>query len=341
VSSKHRFLAALAIATIAMTAQIPSSAAFAAETCDFKPVTIMGDENDNTLTGTEGADVIWAGGGSDKVEGLGGNDTVCLGLGNDSFDGGAGDDVVVSESSAVDGNDNLNGGAGKDKVLYARRTFAVTVSLDDAFNDGQSGETDNVHSDVEWVVGGQSGDSLNGNDGPNILDGNSGVDTINGFGGVDDLFGGEAIDLLAGGQGADNIDGGGGNDFIEAEAVVDGADWLFGGTGVDTVSYQNRTTRVLGTIDAVSNDGAPGEGDNIQLDVENLIGGSGDDTLSIFGPGGPNGVFADNVLTGGPGSDTIDVVDGPAITNDTAVGGSGTDTCRIELPFDSQFECEP
>src|SRR5262249_22070445 len=74
---------------------------------DGNPGPIIGDDGDNTLTGTPIADVI---------SGLGGNDTLSGLAGEDVLDGGPGDDV-------------LDGGMGSDTASYASATQGVTVSL--------------------------------------------------------------------------------------------------------------------------------------------------------------------------------------------------------------------
>ena len=63
--------------------------------------TILGDANDNILTGLAGDDVI---------NGAAGNDTIESGQGNDLVDAGAGNDTLIND----DGNDTLLGGEGND-----------------------------------------------------------------------------------------------------------------------------------------------------------------------------------------------------------------------------------
>ena len=59
-----------------------------------------------------------------------------------------------------------------------------------------------------------------------------------------------------------------------------------------------------------------GESDNAQVDVENVTGGGGNDTLT--------GSAAANTLTGGAGDDTLDGGTGA----DTLAGGAGTDVAN-------------
>ena len=67
----------------------------------------------NTIYGTEGDDVIYAGNGGSLVFGLGGNDTIYGGNGKDCLVGGDGNDTIYGEN----GPDYLFGGAGDDILI--------------------------------------------------------------------------------------------------------------------------------------------------------------------------------------------------------------------------------
>ncbi len=62
----------------------------------------------------------------------------------------------------------LGGGDGIDKADYSARVAAVTVTLDDISNDGESNEFDNVLSDVENIAGGYGSDKLTGDADANV-----------------------------------------------------------------------------------------------------------------------------------------------------------------------------
>jgi hypothetical protein len=99
------------------------------------------------------------------------------------------------------------------------------------------------------------------------------------------------------------------------------------------------------TLDGNANDGAAGEGDNVEPDVEDVTGGSAADTLvgnnsdnqldggagddTISGGGGNDG------LLGGPGRDTIDGGSGRDLLN----GGSGADTLQTRDGLTDRAEC--
>lgn len=140
-------------------------------------------------------------------------------------------------------------------------------------------------------------------------------DEISTLGGTDKIQGGLSPDLVYGGPGNDTINGNGGDDILEGGAPgstgPDGSDSISGGDGVDLVSYSTRTDNVSATIGGTG--GAPGEGDEIAGDVEELTGGLGDDTLK--------GNESANVLRGG--SDGDDVLFGG-----TGDGPDGADVLR-------------
>jgi Ca2+-binding RTX toxin-like protein len=176
------------------------------------------------------------------------------------------------------------------------------------------------------VLGGEGNDVLRGGDGP---------DGIVGCGGQDRLYGGAGADNVTDrfaygcGESAsdDVLDGGPGPDSIE------------GGHGEDTVDYSSRgesLTVSVAAFDQSASDGGPSDGpaqarDRVGGDVENVLGGSGDDVLSngqgsgtLAGNGGDDrlngGIHADR-LVGGAGDDTLSGSNGA----DSLFGETGQD----------------
>src|SRR5262245_34456182 len=146
------------------------------------------------------------------------------------------------------------------------------------------------------------GDSLYGDAGNDVLNAGSAYDNK--------LFGGDGADILNGGADPDTLDGGAGPDVLN------------GGGAWDTADYSSRVSAVTVTIDGVANDGEPGEGDNVKPDVEYLIGGSGDDSLT--GSAGANhieGREGNDTLVGGGENDLVTGGNG----NDSIAGGAGDD----------------
>jgi hypothetical protein len=128
----------------------------------------------------------------------------------------------------------------------------------------------------------------------------------------------------------------------------DGTDSVSGGPDPDTGSYEDRISvqPVSVTLDNLPNDGRPGEGDNIGADVENLVGGAGDDTLT--GDAGPNDIDGGDggdvinplggadFVDGGTGNDRISARDG---AQDRIICGDGNDQAIVDA-FDTVIACE-
>ena len=113
---------------------------------------------------------------------------------------------------------------------------------------------------------------------PMTVTGGSGDDGIKSGTSHDVISGGGGVDVIGGLSGNDVIDGGDGPDFIDGGL---GSDALSGGTGFDRVSYNVSADLTL-TLDGVANDGdtVAAEGDNIGASIEDVRGGSGNDTIS-------------------------------------------------------------
>ena len=299
----------------------------------------------NPATAQGGDDSLDGGAGNDSVDGQAGADTLTGGDADDVLNGGDGNDRLLADLGA----DDLNGGNGVDLADYSARTVPQFLSIDGVRNDGQDARADNIATDVENLAGSQAGDEIIGSDQPNSLDGNGGDDAISGGGGADALSGGAGSDNESGGSDADTLAGNDGDDSLGGDAGDDalgggagndresggdgadtmngdaGDDTLDGGAGpdvfsggddVDTGDYRSRTAGVTVTLDDNPGDGEPGEGDNVQTNVENVLGGAGADTLG--------GSAAGNTLDGGAGEDYSDGGAG----SDTLVGGDAGDVLR-------------
>ena len=240
-----------------------------------------------------------------------GNDTVLLSgaLPNSILNGGNGNDTLTGADGADTlnpglGNDILKGGNNRDTVTYAGRGSALLLSIDNVANDGQTGEFDNINTDIETVIGGNANDRITGSDATNALYGGPGNDV---------LIGKAGNDLLGGQDGNDTMDGG------------TGSDGFFGNTGIDTADYSNRWDALIITQDEISNDGKVGESDNLHNDVEVIKGGNLADRIT--------GGNANNTLYGLGGNDTLIGGDG----NDVIYGGVGNDQLTGSAGADSFF----
>lgn len=150
------------------------------------------------------------------AHGQGGNDWLDGGSGSDELDGGPGNDTLVGDQ----GGDELHGGSGADTVSYASAPAPVEVDLDGVADDGVltpwGTELDNVHRDVETVIGGRGDDVLSvATD--NYLTVPSTIRRAFGGPGNDRLYGGSGRDILIGEDGFDTAVAGGGHDTCSAE----------------------------------------------------------------------------------------------------------------------------
>ncbi len=307
----------------------------------------------DTLRGGEGNDIITTGGGDDTVEGGAGDDVISAGAGALTVSGGAGTDtlsfamatsgVTVSLAGAsvqttgigtlvLNGDvENLTGSDFNDRLTGNAAANTLTGGAgDDVLNGGSGADTtiggfgndwhfvdtandtvvelagqgfDRVFASTSWALGagmeveilstafqdGTQAIDLTGNELANTIVGNNGVNILTGGAGDDRLLGHGGDDVLIGGAGDDRMDG---------------------GLGVDTADFHGATGGVTVNLATQS---ATGQGNDVLLDIENVMGSAFNDVL--------NGSAAANVLTGGAGDDRLDGRAGA----DTTFGGLGDD----------------
>ena len=304
--------------------------------------TLIGNSESNTLRGGPGNDTLRGGAGDDQLDGGDGNDTAdysaltttvvvdlsisrATGDGSDALVsieniiGGSGGDILIgnghnNQLQGGEGNDILDGGAGKDLLEGG--------AGDDHLSGGSGNDILNGGSGNDILVGGAGIDELNGGDGVDtadysalttavVADLSSGRVKADGnatLSSIENIRGGSGNDVLIGDVNDNALHGGAGNDSLSGGA---GDDHLDGGSGNDTADYSALTTAVL--VDLTSGT-AIGDGNDTLINIENIRGGSGDDTL--IGESGDNtiqGGYGDDSLSGGSGNDRLD-------------GGGGEDT---------------
>jgi Ca2+-binding RTX toxin-like protein len=258
--------------------------------------------------------------GADILLGLAGADSLTGGAGNDILEGNDGDDTLFA--SVGDGNDTLAGGAGIDTYNLAATGAAAAVNL--TTNTSTSGETgSDALQTIENVVGSQGGDTITDGAGANVLTGGAGADTF----------------VMSGDGARDTVNGAGGSNTISYATNT---------TGINVTLNEATAVQVLGT-------GTAGTTTDLISNIDNVVGGSGNDTITgdgsantLTGNGGAdtlNGAAGADVLNGGAGADTltggtgVDVVDGGAGNDtllasasdgsDTLIGGEGTDLYNL------------
>ncbi|MGH3871622.1 MAG: hypothetical protein ACRDSR_08935 [Pseudonocardiaceae bacterium] len=163
--------------------------------------TITGTNGNDTLNGTNGADVICGLGGNDTITGGNNNDTIYAGPGNDTIDGGNGADTIY----AGDGNDGVGGGNGADTIYGGPG------------NDTNYGET--LLGSLLYLFD-NGNDTINGGPGDDDLDGQNGNDTLTDTNGTDTMSGNLGSDTInvQDGTGGDTANGGLGNDTCTVDA---------------------------------------------------------------------------------------------------------------------------
>jgi Ca2+-binding RTX toxin-like protein len=292
-----------------------------------------GNASNNVITSDGGNDTLSGGAGNDTLNGNGGNDVLTGGADNDAVNGGAGNDRIVA--TVGDGNDTYNGSADIDTYDLSA-TAAGAVITNASASSAETGADTLVG--IENFIGSQGDDTITVLGAVNVIDGQDGDDIIDAGGAADTVLGGLGDDTITGGIGNDNLSGGAGLDTFlytmghGADTIDGGADHdtvlLTGTAGNDTLDIAWNGTAITGFeggtvtgVEAVTADLGAGTADRLSYaastaavsvdlaagtasgfgsiaGVENVTGGSGNDSLSGAGN------LQINNLAGGLGDDT-------------------------------------
>ncbi|MFD1327188.1 peroxidase family protein [Mycoplana ramosa] len=305
----------------------------------------IGDDGRTTLVGPDGQTITFfapdgmptiGGADDDDVPYAGGDDDDVLGGGDDDDDDAAGED---------DGNTPTD----DDDVILppVSRPVLVGTPAADVLTGGADADTIIGFDGDDVLIGGGGADVIRGGAGDDFIDGGTGRDVIFAGAGNDDVLGGADADIIYGeagddrilsqggddlinaGAGNDTVFGGEGNDLFVAEAG-DGNDTYYGddmhgGTGNDTLDMSAITVAItadlgtgyLGRGSVTSSQ----TGSDTLWSVENIITGSGDDTITASA--------AVNVMDGGTGNDTFRFLAAADADGDTILGFQPGD--RLDL----------
>jgi hypothetical protein len=165
--------------------------AYTFDVTDVAGGTFNGNGSNNTLNGTEEADVMNGNGGDDTINGLAGNDIINGGGGKDTMNGGVGNDSYFVDNTGDKAIEST--GQGTDTV-NASVNFTLGVNVENLTFQGSS----NLNG---------TGNTLD-----NILTGNTGNNNLNG---------GDGADTIIGGLGRDNMTGGLGNDTFDFNVIAE------------------------------------------------------------------------------------------------------------------------
>jgi Ca2+-binding RTX toxin-like protein len=260
-------------------------------------ITVDGGNGNDTILGSNGADLLRGGDGNDFIDGQQGADTAFLGAGDDVFqwDPGDGSDIVEGQAgtdtllfNGSNGNEIFAASANGGRVLFTRDLGNIVMDLDNVevidlnalggqdrttVNDLSGTDLVEVNVDLAGTIGGTAGD------------GQADIITVNGTNGDDiiDIFGaGTSVSVLG----------------LAARVNVTNSE----------AANDSLVVNALGGDDGVSATTLPANVIKLTLD-----GGSGDD--SLFGSQGAD------VFLGGDGNDFVFGDNG----NDTAFLGAGDD----------------
>ncbi|MEI5672486.1 MULTISPECIES: calcium-binding protein [Nocardioides] len=298
----------LVVAGVGFAVTGPAAQA-AGEQCQGQDATIVATADAQTLTGTDGADVIHTGGFTGvKVKGGGGADIICAIAGTRAdLDGGEGDDVLVdvATGAGTGRGTKIFAGPGKDQftgvastvLTFEKATAGVTVDLAaGTVTDG--GDTETV-TGINRVRGSAFADTFTGTAAADVYVSSIGPsyatdgDTIRTGGGNDTVtaYGG-------------TVDAGSGSDRVLAYAAV-----VEGGSGRDTIDQRYGGTANGGSgADVLTAASSLKEGGPVTALPSVLNGGAGNDVLSPVFASGAGKAFVRGTVDGGEGNDILSLV---------------------------------
>ncbi|MCA1539953.1 VCBS repeat-containing protein [Bradyrhizobium sp. NBAIM32] len=239
-------------------------------------------------TGNALANIITGGAGNDTLDGAGGADRLAGLAGNDTYLVDNSSDVVVEAADA-----------GTDTVVVTSTTYSLSANIENLTYGGTGSFNGTGNGLANTIAGGSSADTLSGAGGNDTIIGAGGNDAISGGAG-DDMF------VATAGDGNDNYTGNGGNDTyslagLSADAVIN----LTAGTA---------TSSEIGTDSLTS--------------VENVVGGSGQDTITasnarseLFGGAGNDMFIFASTAAAGFGTNRDLIIDFTAAADRIDVGG--------------------
>lgn len=142
--------------------------------------------------------------------------------------------ISATNVNTTDATISLEVGSSPDGTSFSGRTETFDLMVLDVTNSENFEETTIDGATVRLITGSGGDDTILATDAVESFDGQDGNDRIEGAGGNDTIFGGGGDDILTGGLGTDHVYGDFGDDLIHATA---NGDSIFGGLGVDTVSF--------------------------------------------------------------------------------------------------------
>jgi len=295
-----------------------------------------GNDFDNIITSSTGADRLYGGIGDDTLISGGGNDLLDGGAGADVMVGGAGNDLYYVDNSGDAVVEALS--SGTDEVRVSINQYALTANVENLvfIGTGNFKATGNALNNVitagagddvidggtgaDRMIGGLGGDTYYvDNSSDSVVEAaNAGTDTVitalstytvptnveivrfTGTG-IFNGYGNSANNVIYSGAGDDRLDGGAGIDTI------------YGGKGNDLYFIDNSGDRIFENV----NEGY----DKVIANADYALSANVEDLMLIGGALKGTGSAVNNTITGNGLNNTLDGGAG----NDVLVGGSGDD----------------
>lgn len=332
-------------------------------------IEFINEQMGGSVTGTAADNLLYSTStavGGVVISGDNGNDVLVSTVGADTLQGGAGNDVYILDSQSgydtivdASGTDQLilGGGITKENLVLSQSGNHLTLTFDNnpvaviqdfyttgtiekvSFSDGGLLTGADILAMTASITGTAAADTINGNNFVNAITGLGGNDTITGGAGNDTLDGGSGVDQMAGGSGDDRyvVDNSSdvivehlldGNDVVESSVsytlsenietiILTGAgninatgnaydNSITGNSGANALAGGlGNDTYVIGSTDTVTENENEGI-DTIQADFSYTL-GNHVENLKLTGAGNINGVgnTLNNTLIGNSGSNTL------------------------------------
>lgn len=292
------------------------------------PISILDSSNGNAIIGNDGDNLITVTDGADAVHGgLGENRLVVdyrLAIGNVTGDstsnfteaGGGGRMVTITNGTVQ--HFTILTGNGADTI--------TTGNGNDIIKTGNGASTISAGHGANIIVGGNDADTITALDGGNFVEAGNGSNTVTT---------GSGNDTIGTGSDTDTIVSGAGNDLITLRG---GADSVNAGSGFDRiiVDYSAMITNVTGNVTSgnlgagYSGQIASAAGDIInfvEVEAFDITTGSGDDSITTGDAADTlNGGLGSDTISAGRGNDILRLWGSAAGDLDVLNGGEGSDT---------------
>jgi Ca2+-binding RTX toxin-like protein len=304
------------------------------------PINLLDASDGNGIVGNDGDNVVTVTAGADAVNGGTGHDLLFVDY-REATGAVTGDSLSnIAEAGGGGRLVTINGGF-EDFTIWTG-SGADTITTGDGDDDIRTGEgagTITAGEGANYIIGGSGADTIVAGSGGNFVNAGDGTNTITTGGGIDQILSGTGADTIAAGAGQDRI------------TVTGGSDTVNGGADGDLliVDYSAAVTAVSGGVTG-GNLGTGYTGhladlvaaslDFVETEQFWITTGTGDDTIRTgaaedrITTGAGNdllmGGAGNDLLTGGDGNDLIYGEGGI----DTARGGAGNDTFVVDASTD-------